>query len=102
MAECAYCKTDTELFENGIPICVVCAVVQALDLKHSSVIQLKLLEEISQATDRVNAAAESFRLIMKDIPSNVAGPRWRASHHAGFSGIVHGAGGNAKSASPAQ
>jgi hypothetical protein len=24
MAECARCKADTQLFENGVPICLTC------------------------------------------------------------------------------
>ncbi len=40
----------------------------------SSGVQLKLLEEVRQATDRANAAAESFSSIIKDIPSDVPHP----------------------------
>jgi hypothetical protein len=74
MAKCAYCKIDTELYENGTPICVTCAGAKDAAIPHSSGIQLKLLDEIRHATDRVNAAAESFGLIMKDIPSNLPPP----------------------------
>lgn len=25
MAQCAYCKTETELYGNGMPVCVNCS-----------------------------------------------------------------------------
>src|SRR5579872_377274 len=74
MAECTYCKTETELYENGTPICVVCAAVKDGTIRHSSGIQLKLLEEVRRATDRVSAASESFGAIIKDIPSDAPHP----------------------------
>jgi hypothetical protein len=77
MAECAYCKSETELFENGTPICVSCAAAKEGDPRPSfgsSDIQQKLLQEVREATDRMNAAAEGFSLILKDVPSNVPSP----------------------------
>jgi hypothetical protein len=77
MAECAYCKTETELYENGTPICVRCAAAKECNPGPSfgtSNIQGKLLQEVRQATERVNAAAEGFSLILKDVPSNVPAP----------------------------
>ena len=77
MAECAYCRTETELYENGTPICVGCAAAKDGNPGPSfgtSNIQKKLLQEVQQATDRVNAAAEDFSLILKDVPSNVPAP----------------------------
>lgn len=74
MAQCAYCKAETELYENGTPICVVCAGAKAVNPRPSSAesqIRLNLLREIRQATDRVNAASESFSMIIKDIPGDV-------------------------------
>jgi hypothetical protein len=77
MAECAYCKTQTQLYENGTPICVDCAGAKdgkPQPLSGDSHIQRKLLQEVRQATERVNAAAESFSLIVKDLPSNMPHP----------------------------
>jgi hypothetical protein len=77
MAECAYCKAKTELYENGTPICVVCAEARAATPRASlteSQIRLRLLEEVRQATARVNAASESFNVIINDIPSGVPHP----------------------------
>lgn len=74
MAECSYCKAETELYENGAPICLVCAGAKDGTIQDSSGVQLKLLEEVRQATDRANAAAESFSSIIKDIPSDVPHP----------------------------
>lgn len=77
MAQCAYCKAETELYENGTPICVVCAETKAANPRPSSdesQIRRKLLEEVRRATERVNAAAERFSSIIKDIPSDVPHP----------------------------
>jgi hypothetical protein len=77
MAQCVFCKTETELYENGTPICVVCADAKAVNGRPSSAesqIRLNLLEEVRRATDRVNAASESFSMIIKDIPSDVPHP----------------------------
>ena len=77
MAQCAYCKAETELYENGTPICIVCAGAKADTPRPSateSPIRLKLLQEVRQATDRVNAAAESFSSIIQDIPSDTPHP----------------------------
>ena len=77
MAQCAYCKAETELYENGTPVCVVCAGARAVNPRSpaaESQIRLKLLQEVRQATDRVNVAAESFSSIVKVIPSDVPNP----------------------------
>jgi len=77
MAECAYCKTATELYENGRPICIGCAGAKdgnPVPVSGESQIRQKLLQEVYRTTDRVNAAAERFSLIIKDIPSNVPPP----------------------------
>jgi hypothetical protein len=77
MAQCVYCKTETELYENGTPLCVMCAGARAVSPQPSSAesqIRLSLLQEVRQATDRVNAAAESFSVIIQDIPSDVPHP----------------------------
>ena len=77
MAQCAYCKAETELYENGTPLCVVCAGPKAVNPRSASTesqIRLSLLQEVRLATDRVNAASESFSMIIKDIPSDVPHP----------------------------
>lgn len=77
MAQCAYCKTETELYENGTPICVACSDAKSVRLPASSEesrIRMTLLDEVRQATDRVNAASERFGLIIKNIPSDVPHP----------------------------
>jgi len=71
MAECAYCKTQTELYENGTPVCLECAGAQAGDSPSSaeSQIRLMLLQEVRQATDRVTAAAQRFNLTSMMSPA---------------------------------
>jgi hypothetical protein len=77
MAQCAYCKAETELYENGTPICVVCAGARPVNARASrteSQIQERLLQEVRWATDRVNAASDSFNAIISEIPSGVPRP----------------------------
>lgn len=77
MARCAYCKAETELYENGTPLCVGCAEAKAVKPRPSSTesqIRSRLLEEVRQAMERVNAAAENFSSIIQDIPSVVPHP----------------------------
>jgi hypothetical protein len=77
MAQCAYCKAETELYENGMPLCVLCAEAKPIHPQPSSTelqVRLKLLQEVRQATDRVNAVSQSFSTIIKDIPSDVPHP----------------------------
>jgi hypothetical protein len=77
MAECVYCKTETELYENGRPLCISCAGAKdanSVPVSGESQIRLELLQEVRRTTDRVNAAAEQFSLIIKDIPSKVPPP----------------------------
>ena|SRR5579872_1603751 len=77
MAECAYCKAETELYESGTPLCVACAGARAVNPQPSptdSQMREKLLQEVRLATVRVNLAAESFRSIIKDIPGDVPHP----------------------------
>jgi hypothetical protein len=77
MAQCVFCKTDTELYENGTPICIVCADAKAVNARPASAesqTRLNLLQEVRRATDRVNTASESFSMIIKDIPTDVPHP----------------------------
>jgi hypothetical protein len=77
MAQCAYCKSETELHENGTPVCVACAGAKAVNPRPSfteSQILPNLLQEVRQATDRVHAASEKFSAIIKDIPGDVPHP----------------------------
>jgi len=76
MASCAYCKTETELYENGTPLCIACAaaISGAQPPSGDSPIRLKLLQEVQEATDHLNSAAKAFGVVFKDIPSGMPPP----------------------------
>ena len=45
MVKCVYCKEETELYQNGVPICLRCAEIQA---------ELKRKPASSQGTTRTD------------------------------------------------
>lgn len=76
MASCVYCKTETERYENGTPICIACAsgISGSQPQSDDSPILLKLLQEVQEATDRLNSAVKDFGVVLNDIPSGVPRP----------------------------
>ena len=78
MAECAYCKAETQLYENGVPVCAICAEAEAkgaaqppADDREARAI---LLRDVFETTARLNAASEEFNVIMSSVPSAVPHP----------------------------
>jgi len=70
MAECTYCKTETQLYENGLPICIPCA-----DLSPARrAVRAKLFLDLSEAIKRADDAAEAFMGRTTEIPSSVPHP----------------------------
>jgi hypothetical protein len=82
MAECAFCKVETQLDNNGAPVCVNCA--EARDARRvpldrrPPVSELKVREilrqEVLETTATVNAASEDFHALLSAIPSGVPHP----------------------------
>ncbi|SRR5712691_1243728 len=77
MAECAYCKTHTHLYDGGVPICLKCA--DERDEKRKSPemereVRTILMRDLLQATARANAASDEFRAVMGDVPSALPHP----------------------------
>ncbi len=77
MAECAYCKTDTHLYDGGVPICLKCA--DERDGKRKSPemereVRTILMRDLLQATARANAASDEFSAVMGDVPSALPHP----------------------------
>lgn len=83
MAECAYCKADTSLYESGVPICVQCsetrdtgkpaspaagADIRAIDIRAI------LVKRIAEATERANVASEVFKAVIDKTPSGLPHP----------------------------
>jgi hypothetical protein len=73
MAECAYCKTETDLYDGGVPICLEC------DTKRKPPgierdVRTILTQDVTEATARAHAASEAFSAIMADVPSGLPHP----------------------------
>src|ERR1044071_132149 len=63
MALCFYCKTETELYSNGRPICIPC------DNKVAA-----LVRDLADATMRADAASDEFQAVVTEIPSGMPHP----------------------------
>ena len=76
MARCGYCKSETGLFDRGMPVCLDCA--NRLRTKTPSSAaedSLALLQrELKEATARAHQATDAFNAVMGDIPSSVPLP----------------------------
>jgi len=76
MAECARCKTYTQLFENGVPICLNCTEQRELKRKPPNADQIRttLVGRIAQATARVSEANRKFSETIGQFPSGLPHP----------------------------
>ena len=77
MARCAYCKTETFLYDGGVPICLTCADEREAERKPQKIehrIGTLLMEALTEATARSHAASEEFSSVMSDIPSGIPHP----------------------------
>jgi hypothetical protein len=73
MAECAFCKAETELYENGVPVCLPCEQKREAKSKPSDV-RLVLVSNIVEATARVSAANEEFNKVLGQVPAGLPHP----------------------------
>jgi hypothetical protein len=77
MAQCAYCKTETFLYDGGVPICLECADARDANSKPPEPerrIRTILMEALTEATARSHAASQAFTAVMGDIPSALPHP----------------------------
>jgi hypothetical protein len=79
MAECAYCRAETQLFNNGVPICLKCSDEREKEASKkppasAQSIRRVLADDIAKATARVNNASQTFFEIMGQIPSGFPHP----------------------------
>ena len=76
MAECAYCKAETKLFENGVPICLVCADLCTDPRPPATDQQIRdiLLQDVVERTAQNEQAIEEFEAIAGKIPSGIPHP----------------------------
>ena len=77
MAECAFCKAETELYDGGSPICVHCSNARENRRKPPTsehrVLGI-LQEDLHAATERSRAASASFDAVTRDVPSKIPQP----------------------------
>lgn len=75
MAQCAYCKTETFLYDGGVPICLECAKVgDVKPVPPDERIRTILMRDLLQATARSKAMSEEFSDVMGNIPSGLPQP----------------------------
>jgi hypothetical protein len=68
MAECAYCKAETQLYDRDVPICTKCAEerdgIPRKPPTSQQYIRATLLQEVLQATARTNQAAQDLTAVI--------------------------------------
>jgi hypothetical protein len=76
MAECARCNAYTQLFENGVPICLKCAEDRQPKLKPQNGDQIRttLVSRIAQATARVSEVDHKFSDAIGELRSSLPRP----------------------------
>ena len=77
MAHCAYCRAETEMYFNEVPVCVACSERQDADKRQpldESQLRARLVKEILDTSARAKNASEALLLLMKDTPSGLPHP----------------------------
>ena len=79
MAGCAYCRAETQLYNNGVPICLNCSEERGSKPSKKppasgQSIRSVLVDDIAKATARVNNASQTFFEVMGKIPSGFPHP----------------------------
>jgi hypothetical protein len=72
MERCAFCKTnETALYDNGVPICLVCADARTKRKPAATDQQIRgaLLQNIIELTARIDEATLEFDAATRQIPS---------------------------------
>ena len=76
MAQCAYCKADTELHEGGMAICPNCSEARTKRKPPAAEEQIRrtLLQDVLELTARTEEASRDFEAVMGQIPSGLPHP----------------------------
>ena len=77
MAECVYCKSETELFYGGNPVCINCANERDDRNRKQSGggdVRTILFQNLTEATLRAESASENFRAVMGEVPGTTPHP----------------------------
>ena len=81
MAECAYCKAETQLYDRDVPTCTQCAEARDGSPRKPPTteqnIRNRLLQELAEATARTSQAAREFEAVMGQFPSGLPHPDGR-------------------------
>jgi hypothetical protein len=67
MAECAYCKTDTALYDGAAAVCVQCAKMSP-EMRDA---KAKLFHDLAEATLRAESASTAFNATATSIPNGI-------------------------------
>jgi hypothetical protein len=77
MAQCAYCKAETEMYVSDVPICIECSTAPQVKRKppvSEHEIRDILHQHLLAATEQAREASEAFTAILADIPSGIVNP----------------------------
>lgn len=77
MAECAWCSAPTQLYDNGVPVCLKCSEAREVKRKPSQVtgeIRRDLVGEVVEATTKLSLANQHFCAIMDQFPGGLPHP----------------------------
>ena len=66
MAQCAYCKAETQLYFANVPVCIKCG-----DARSPEQTRASLLQNVADATMRADVASEAFQKVVDEIPSGM-------------------------------
>jgi hypothetical protein len=77
MPKCVRCQTDTELFENGVPVCLKCAQEEtqpkrkppSTEISHDPRLRDTLFRDLVNATARMNGEQQKFDAMMDEFPT---------------------------------
>jgi hypothetical protein len=69
MAQCAYCKTETQLYLSNVPVCIQCA-----DARNPEPKRAPLFQNVADSTMRADAASEAFQKVLEEITSDIPHP----------------------------
>ena len=61
MAQCAYCKAETQLYLSSMPVCIQCADAHDPEQKLT-----RLFQNVADATMRADAASEAFQKALEE------------------------------------
>jgi len=76
MAECVYCRVETQLYDSGVPICVKCcdARTKRKPPTRDNSLLSALHRDLDVASERASAATATFDAVTSEIPSGFPHP----------------------------